>query len=430
MSSRIVICTNGTLGDFYPYLAIALELKERGHSVVLAAGRLYQSKVEIQDVEFYPIKPDLSSYTPAVLKEEIGKMMDSKRGSEYVIRQLLMPHVRASYNAMVDVVRGADLLLTHPLFFAGPLVAEKTGIHWVSTVLAPISIPSIYDPAVLNIDSLIQPEMLKPWLANLLQKLGRWHLRPWSEPVRQLRTELGLAVGDDPLIEGQFSPHLVLALFSPVLAVPQPDWPSQAHITGFIFDDSLHINDMPPELSRFLDDGPAPIVFTLGSSAVWNAGNFFVESVAAIRQLGYRAVLLVGPDSHNLPSEYLSENIAAFEYAPHAALFSRAAAIVHHGGIGTTAQALRSGRPMLFIPYAHDQPDNATRARRLGVARILSRRRYTASRVAAELSQLLNDRHYSSRANEISLQVKAETGVQTACDAIEAQLAVRSNVLL
>jgi rhamnosyltransferase subunit B len=311
MSSRIVICANGTLGDFYPYLAIALELKVRGHSVVLATGRLYQSKVEIQDVEFYPIQPDLSSYTPAVLKEEIGKMMDSARGGEYVIRQLLMPHVRASYDAMMDVVRGADLLLTHPLFFAGPLVAEKTGIRWVSTVLAPISIPSIYDPAVLNIDSLIQPEILKPWLANLLQKLGRWHLRPWSEPIRQLRTELGLSVGDDPLIEGQFSPHLVLALFSQVLAVPQPDWPS-----------------------------------------------------------------------------------------------------------------------MLFIPYAHDQPDNATRAKRLGVARILSRRRYTASRVAAELSQLLNDRHYSSRANEISLQVKAETGVQTACDAIEAQLAVRSNVLL
>ncbi|WP_019500416.1 glycosyltransferase [Pseudanabaena sp. PCC 6802] len=429
MSSRIVICTNGTLGDFYPYLAIALELKARGHSVVLATGRLYQTEVETQGIEFYPIQPDLSSYTPEALRAAISKMMDCKRGTEYVLRQLLIPHVKTSYDAMMDIVRGADLLLTHPLFFAGPLVAEKTGIRWVSTVLAPISIPSIYDPAVLNADSLIQPKMVKPWLARLLQQLGRWYLRPWSEPIRQLRNELGLSIGGDPLFEGQFSPHLVLALFSQVLAIPQPDWPSQVRIAGFMFDDRDRTNRLPPELIDFLDAGSPPIVFTLGSSAVWDADDFFIESALAARRSGYRAVLLAGPDVDRLPSECLSENIVAFGYVPHSALFPRAAAIVLHGGIGTTAQALRSGRPMLFVPYAHDQPDNAARAKRLGVARILSRRRYKANRLAIELRSLLEDSSYTNRAAEISLRVRAETGVRAACDAIEAQLKVPPRVV-
>jgi UDP:flavonoid glycosyltransferase YjiC (YdhE family) len=426
MSSRIAICTNGTLGDLYPYLAIALELKARGHSVVLAAGRLYQSEVETQDIEFYPIQPDLSAYTPEALREAIVKIMDSKQGTEYVLRQLLIPHVKASYDGMMDIVQGADLLLTHPLFFAGPLVAEKTGIRWVSTVLAPISIPSIYDPAALNADSLIRPEMVKPWLARLLQKLARWYLRPWSEPIRQLRAELGLSIGGDPLFEGQFSSHLALALFSQVLATSQPDWPTQLRVTGFVFDDRDRADRVPPELTEFLDAGSPPIVFTLGSSAVWDADNFFIESAVAARQLGRRAVLLAGPDVDRLPSDCLSESIAAFDYVPHSALFPHAAAIVLHGGIGTTGQALRSGRPMLFVPYAHDQPDNAARARRLGVARIISRRRYTADRLATELKLLLEDRSYANRAAEISSQVRAETGVRTACDAIEAQLAVPS----
>src|SRR5262249_29541061 len=154
-----------------------------------------------------------------------------------------------------------------------------------------------------------------------------------------------------------------------------------AIITGFTFFDQDHEEEMPTELSHFLDEGSSPIVFTLGSSAVYDAGPFYEESAKAARQLGQRAVLLVGKDAGNGPAS-LPPGVVAFSYAPFSELFPRALAIVHQGGVGTTAQAMRAGRPMLVMPYGHDQPDNAARMVRLGIGRTISRRHYTAGRAA------------------------------------------------
>jgi UDP:flavonoid glycosyltransferase YjiC (YdhE family) len=115
----------------------------------------------------------------------------------------------------------------------------------------------------------------------------------------------------------------------------------------------------------------------------------------------------------------LPEGVAAFDYAPYSALFPRADAIVHHGGIGTTGIAMRSGRPALVVPHAWDQPDNAARAARLGIARTLTPRRYTAPRVAAELERLLEDPSHSRRASEVGEALRLEDGVRSACDALE-----------
>jgi len=114
--------------------------------------------------------------------------------------------------------------------------------------------------------------------------------------------------------------------------------------------------------------------------------------------LRQRAVLLVGKDMPRPPAELLSSDIVAFDYAPFSQLFPRAAAIVHQGGIGTTAQVMRSGRPALAMPLSHDQFDNAVRTKRLGTTRIIGRNRYRAPQVAKELDQLLRDAHYSRRA--------------------------------
>src|SRR5262249_33662355 len=151
--------------------------------------------------------------------------------------------------------------------------------------------------------------------------------------------------------------------------------------------------------------GPPPLVFTLGTSAVHDAGQFYVHSVAAVKLLGRRVVLLVGKNTLNRPGS-LPDGIVAFEYAPFSELFPRAAAIVHQGGIGTTAQAMRSGRPMLVMPYAHDQPDNAGRVTRLGIARTISRNRYTPDRAAAELRPLVDNPAYSKRAAEVGRQIR------------------------
>ena len=139
--------------------------------------------------------------------------------------------------------------------------------------------------------------------------------------------------------------------------------------------------DLPLEVERFLQQGPPPLVFTLGSAAVLDAGDFYRQDALAAGLLGQRAVLLVGTDPRNVPLE-VPENVCVANYAPYSKIFPRASVIIHQGGVGTTAQALISGKPMLVMPYSHDQPDNARRVRRLGVARVIKRRRYTAELAA------------------------------------------------
>jgi UDP:flavonoid glycosyltransferase YjiC (YdhE family) len=162
------------------------------------------------------------------------------------------------------------------------------------------------------------------------------------------------------------------------------------------------------------------VVFTLGSAAVLAAGNFYEVSARAVLKLGIRAVLLIGSDPRNRPRRELPSSICVVEYAPFSALFSRASMVVHQGGVGTTAQCLRAGKPMLIMPYSHDQPDNARRMRRLKVARSIQRARYTAARVAATLQAMLAEPAYAERARQVAEQLSQEDGVGTACDELEA----------
>jgi UDP:flavonoid glycosyltransferase YjiC (YdhE family) len=250
-----------------------------------------------------------------------------------------------------------------------------------------------------------------------VKNIGKLVSHAWWRPLRDFRAEFGLPPGGHPLFEGKYSPRLNLALFSPVLQPPQPDWPAQTVQTGFLFHDEEHAHAaLPAPVARFLAEGEPPIVFTLGSAAVYVPGDFYAESVQAAQKLGRRALLLLGKNRRppNLPS-----SIFAWEYLPFAAIFPRAAAIVHQGGVGTTAQALRAGKPMLVIPFAHDQFDNAARVTRLGVGETLNRSAYGATRVAAKLSSLLTRPEVANTAAAVSARIRAETAVATACAAIE-----------
>jgi UDP:flavonoid glycosyltransferase YjiC (YdhE family) len=156
-------------------------------------------------------------------------------------------------------------------------------------------------------------------------------------------------------------------------------------------------------------------------------GAFFEASIAAARSLGRRAVLLTGKESGTALSN-LPEGVVAFDYAPYSALFPRAAAIVHHGGVGTTAQAMISGRPMLVTPFAFDQPDNADRVRRLGIARSIPIRKYSAASVARELKCLLDDPAFERRAAEVAGRMRLEAGAVRACDALERLIGASAKV--
>jgi rhamnosyltransferase subunit B len=210
---------------------------------------------------------------------------------------------------------------------------------------------------------------------------------------------------------------------SKVLAAPQPDWPPNTHVTGFCFYDKLEATAstaLQPELKAFLESGPPPILFTLGSAAVWDADRFYHESVEAAVRLGERALLLIGHEG-NRP-EKLPEGIAAFEYAPYGEIMPRVKLNVHQGGVGTTAQALRAGKPALFVPFSHDQPDNAWRVTQLGMARMLTRGQYKAARVAKELNALLSDPSVAARAEEVGRIVRQEDGPRAASELIEEML--------
>jgi UDP:flavonoid glycosyltransferase YjiC (YdhE family) len=417
---RIILSNIGTLGDSNPLIAIALELKRRGHVPVMVLPPVYESRIQPLGLEFHPVQPDIDPTNTVLAK----KVYDINTGTEYGLRNFLFPVLRQTYSDLLDAATSphrADLMLLGELNYAGPLVAEMTGIPWASYVLAPISFFSAYDPPVLPpYPWLALAEEAVPGFGRFVRRVARFVSRKWPEPIYELRRELGLPRGANPLFDAKHSPALALALFSRVLGAEQKDWPKNTLITGFCYYDADSGNqELPANLEKFLNEGPPPVVFTLGSAAVLSAGDFFEISARAAIQLGIRAVLLIGTDPRNQLKETLPDSICVAEYAPYSELFGRASMVVHQGGVGTTAQCLRAGKPMLIMPYSHDQPDNARRMQRLKVARVIQRSSYTPTRVARRLRAMLADSRLAQRAESVARQLVSEDGVRTACDALE-----------
>ena len=416
---RIVLSNIGTFGDINPLIAIALELKQRGHTPVMALPAVYAPKIVPLGLEFHSLRPDIDP-TNTMLVEMV---YDVNKGTETGLRKFLFPVLRETYADLLDAATKparADLLLLGELNYAGPLVAEVTGIPWASYVLAPFSFFSAFDPPVLPpYPKLARADKVVPGMGRGIKRLARFVTRKWPEPIYELRRELGLPMGPNPIFDAKHSPNLVLALFSRVLGVEQKDWPANVLISGFCFYDADAGNAaLPPHLEKFVAAGEPPVVFTLGSAAVLAAGDFYEQSARAAMRLGVRAVLLIGADPRNRPQQALPDSICLAEYAPYSALFPRAKLVVHQGGVGTTAQCLRAGRPMLIMPYSHDQPDNARRMRRLGVARAIQRSSYKPWRVARAVRAMLAEPEYEQNAQSAARQMAQEDGVKTACDAL------------
>jgi UDP:flavonoid glycosyltransferase YjiC (YdhE family) len=205
-------------------------------------------------------------------------------------------------------------------------------------------------------------------------------------------------------------------MFSTVMGKPQPDWPVNTAITGFAFHDSADLSAMTG-IRRFIDAGPPPIVFTRGSAAVYDARDFFAVSRQAAQRLGQRALFTVGNDERNHLGP-LPEGMLAVSYAPFSAVFPAASVVVHQCGIGTCGQALAAGRPMLMVPHAFDQPDNAARLERLGVGLTIDRGKYVLPVVERMLGELLKNPTYQTSASAAQEAVVAVDGAQRAADVI------------
>ena len=417
---RIVLSNIGTFGDINPLIAIALELKRRGHVPILAVPPVFGPKILPLGLEFHAVRPDIDPENTLMAE----MIYDVRKGTERGLREFLFPALRQTYDDLLDAATRparADLLLLGELNYAGPIVAEITGIPWASYVLAPLSFFSAFDPPVLPMyPRLARADKAIPGMGRAIKRLARLVSRKWPQPIYDLRSELGLPKGENPLFDAKHSPFLVLALFSRVLGVAQKDWPENTLITGFCFYDSDAGNAaLPANLEAFLSAGPPPVVFTLGSAAVLAAGRFYEFSARAAIRLGIRAVLLIGSDKRNELRQPLPDSICIAEYAPYSKLFSRAAMVVHQGGVGTTAQCLRAGKPMLIMPFSHDQPDNGRRMMRLKVARVIQRGNYTPFRVARKLKAMLAEPLFARRAEMVARRLEQEDGVRSACDALE-----------
>ena len=421
--ARIVLTCWGSHGDVDPFLALATGLRDRGHDVTIATLAYFRPLIESRGIAFRAIRPEADPSDTALVR----RIMDLRRGTEFLLRELVFPAVDAMYEDLLPLLEGADLLVSHPLTVAGPIIAQHRGIPWASVVLAPTSFFSRTDVPVMPPAPWLKTiEPWAPWAGRAVVALGKAATRRWAAPVAALRARLGLPPAASPIFEGQHSPALVLALYSRVLGEPQPDWPANVVVTGPMVDDTPHGTALDPEVDAFLADGAPPVLFTLGSSAVLMAGDFWRESMAATRLIGARALCLVGPGNSAAMQASLPPNVMAIDRAPHSLVMPRASVVVHQCGAGTMAQALRSARPMLAVPWAHDQPDNAYRASRLGVARILPAHRYRADRAARALRALIEDPSYASAAARTAAIVRSEGGVRAACDAIEARFALRA----
>jgi UDP:flavonoid glycosyltransferase YjiC (YdhE family) len=415
---RIVFTTFGSFGDLHPYIAIARELTRRGDRPLIASFAEFREAVEAAGIEFAPVRPDMAGFGD--LAAIMQKLVNPWRGPEFLVRGMFMPHLRETYEDLARACRDADLLVTHPLAFAGQLLAQKEALRWVSTALSPMTLFSAIDPPLFP---------AAPWMRwarrlgvapyRLLFRIPRAMVYRWEQPLREFRAELGLPATDTiAQFEGQYSPRLHLALFSRALAAPQPDWPVNTVVCGFPrYDGAPPDAGVQAELDAFLASGDPPIVFGLGSSAVKVAGAFWRAAIDATRKLGQRALLLTGMPPGSLGT--VPREVKDFQYLPYSTVFPRARAIVHSGGIGTLAQALAAGRPQLIVPVAFDQPDNARRALQLGVARSIPFGKTSAGTLARELGRLLAEPEFDARARTIGEDIAREDGASAACSALE-----------
>lgn len=415
MPKQVLIAAVGSFGDLHPYLAIAIGLKQRGQAVTLASSAMYREKVESEGIRFISIPPLMADFETD--PELSRRVMSTYDGTRYVLQEIFLPVIEEAYRILLAEARSADVLLGSLGAFGLPLAAAKLGLPYLNTTLQPAAILSIYDPPLVQqmpFLHLLPPSVLKLIFSGM-QYLNGFLLKK----AYALAAKEGLPPSAVPSLFRHRSPHGNLILFSKHFMKEQADFPQPATMCGFPFYDKLDatLPSLDPDLEAFLRSGEPPYVFTLGTSAVMDPGRFYTEAHKAVTHLKKRAVFLVGRTNYEQYRPLGNDTVFICRYAPHSQLMSRAAAIIHQGGIGTTAQALRAGKPMIVVPYSHDQPDNARRCVQLGVGLTIARKRLNASLLE---DALLAAPKCSELARSMGVLIQSEDAVAVACEKIEA----------
>jgi UDP:flavonoid glycosyltransferase YjiC (YdhE family) len=412
---KVLLTPVGSHGDVHPFVALGLELARRGHDVTVITNGAFRDLVARAGLAFAELGS--AELLHQLLADPL--VWDPVRGSRLFFGFLTTLPLRPLFEAVAGRCEfGRTLVVSPPTALGARLAQEKLGAPLVTVHMAPAALPSVYRPPRMpGAYGIIQPSWSPRWYSRLIYCLAELLSvdRIMAGPLNAFRAELGLPPVSRVISHWWNSPQLVLGLWPAWFAPPPPDWPPQVRLTGFPRFDERGLRDLPVGLDEFLRAGDPPLIFTPGS-AMMHGRHFFEAGIEACRLLGRRGILLTSFHEH-LPAS-LPAFLRHYCYVPFSEVFPRAAAVVHHGGIGTTAQGLAAGVPQLIMPLGFDQYDNAARVARLGVGASLPPRKFTGARVARALEELLQP-DVRVACQEVAGRFQGENAVGAACDLIE-----------
>lgn len=408
---EFILFAMGSSGDVYPMLGLGKALRTRGRRVLVAANPYFESAARDVGLEFTGIG-DAETYRR---RRDDPTLWKFARGFKVLFSDMV-DNMRPLYDTIrVRAVPNHTVVVAPTSGLGARLANEKLGVPLVNVQLQPIAFRSHYPQQGRPLFAPLKP--LVPLLRRaMFRALDRRLFDPHIGPaLNAFRAELGLPPVARVFDRWAFSPDLIIGLFPEWFAPRQPDWPPQLRLTGFPLGD-LGEGELSSELTTFLAAGERPIVFTLGT-AMQFAKEFFAASIEVCRRLGSRAVFVTTFDGqlpHPLPRGMLH-----VRYAPFSRLLPKASAIVHHGGIGTLAQAIRAGIPQLVTPMNFDQPDNAERLTRLGVADRLRLKDYKVVPVATKLAALRTSPQVTAQCRVMARRLAHTDAVAATCQLIE-----------
>ena len=398
----------GSSGDVHPMLGLALALKERGHRVTFIVNGYFEEVVKKYGVEFV----ELGTKEEFIKSASHPDLWHPRRGFKHIWRSLVELSLRGQYEIFAELYRPGETVGIVNCFGLGGLVAQdKIGMPVITAHMQPAVLWSDVSPPLM-------PGMFGPrWMQSFQYRIGeRYFIDPVVCPdLNRFRAELGLAPVKQ-ITRWWHSKWCVLCLFPKWYAPPQRDWPANLIQTDFPLWDEPDPEGLPAEVEAFLQAGDPPIAFTPGSSNLFGK-QFFETAVAVCEQLDRRGILLTR-FAEQVP-EGLPSSVRHFAYVPFSDLLPRTAAVVHHGGIGSTAQGLSAGVPQLLMPLAHDQFDNAARLKKLGVGDGVKPAKFLPRQVTQSLGQLLESQDVHAQCVELKDKLSKKDGLTRAAKLLE-----------
>ncbi|MCC6173823.1 MAG: glycosyltransferase family 1 protein [Chloroflexi bacterium] len=413
---NVLLMTWGSRGDVQPYLALARGLMSGGHDLraIGPAVDEFTDLARAVGVPYLPMGPAFSGASVSAFMDRVVKVPDPILQTRSLINTFVVPALEEVYHASLEHARWADVVVSHFFQPAGRMAAEHMGRPWVSATLTHLAFGSrAYPPTPL-------PD-LGAFINRALWDLGlRYASLLWSGGINAVRRRVGLPSLHRLAERDFYSPGLNLVGVSRHVAPPQPDWPPGTRVTGYWFLGRPNWAP-PPELVGFVGQEPPPIAIGFGSMATDDGPAVTRLLVEATRRARVRAVLQAG--WAGLGAGTLPPTILPVGDVPHSWLFDRVTAVVHHGGAGTTAAAIRAGVPSVFVPHISDQRAWAATVRHLGVAPPSVPRRTLSAGALARAIRAALDPGMRARAKRLGTAVRAEDGVGTAVRLIEEYVA-------